>query len=493
MADAPTISSADPLAIPLGLQPEFERIVVRLCATSPEFFARIGRLILPELLGCDEAKLALTAVRQLCKDSAGQRHPASTVLVAQKVFEWSSSDGVTRIESARAVDQYLRVDPTTLPAESGVVELLMPLMKRQLRQIVARYASQAVMPLDAEKNLKRLKQSIELLEALDTSAPRADEKDEFGPDMFGSLAAYEAKLTYLPTGIIELDALLCGGIQTGLLGCIMGKSNAGKSMMACQLFCAALRANMFPIYASLEHSKRKVFARAKANLTHIPTLAITGNPEQEAEADRRFRWLTVNKKISAGFIKKFQGGTTTILDIVKWVQKIEAKVGRRAHLLLIDADEGLAHPSEKDIGDYKGYQLSYQHAIHEAQGPDPDEHPELMRAVVFMSQLKVGATRTASNKPKIADHEDGADSSKKGKMVDWAATLNIREEDLRKELIINLSKNRDGPTGMTSQMPTNYECGQMVTMNDPWPWLRDPKGWDRGVYEQANFEHLGVL
>jgi len=479
----PPLSSGDPLQTKYEFAPDYERVLTWYCAVSPGFYERVGRFLLPELLGADPAKLALRAIQQICRDHGNAKHPASTVPVVQRVYRWSSEDGTTRIEHAREVHRYLGLDPTKVPTEELVLGELVPILERQFSQIHARYASQAVLPADRDRNLKRARQTLELIESL--KAPRVATLDlsrtELSPTLFGSLSEYESRLVYFSTGIPEVDAIVGGGVPVGTLGCVMGRSNAGKSMCGVSLFCSAMRQKLFPIYATLEHSKRKVFTRAKANLTHVPINAILNHhrPEFEREADRRFAWLVENRMISAGHVEKFQGGTTTIVQIFDWVRQVEAQMGRRAHVVFIDADEHLAHPTNKDIGDYKGYQLTYQVGLNEAQGPDPDRNPELMRVIIFFSQLKIKATRTAGDKPRIADHEDGADSSKKGKMSDWVATLNVRGEPPSMRLIWNWSKVRDAPTGMTSELMTNYACGQLVTVQDPWPWLIDPQGWAR--------------
>lgn len=83
-----------------------------------------------------------------------------------------------------------------------------------------------------------------------------------------AIAAYEAlenNVKPYPTGIADLDSVLCGGIHPGEFTIIGARPAVGKSAVLLQMACRCAEAGINTAYISLEMSKRQMGARMLAS------------------------------------------------------------------------------------------------------------------------------------------------------------------------------------------------------------------------------------
>jgi hypothetical protein len=271
----------------------------------------------------------------------------------------------------------------------------------------------------------------------------------------------------------ELDRIF-GGFRRGEHGFWLGGSNAGKSNGLVQTFCSGLIQRLHGLYASLELEQVFVEIRMAANLTTIPLDEIENERGGYADAEDRLRWLSKNGFLGRGKVRFFKADNARLQDIWDWVAKEEKDSGRRVDFVCIDADEHLKHDIENT---YRSMGALYNAMRDYALGPDPDNRPDLKRWVATASQAK----NVMPNK--ILSIFDTADSQKKHRNSDWTITIN-RRGDNGEFVALNLGKNRNGPTGVTSLLPTNLACAQLAVREyDPFPWCKPP----RAEEEQGDF------
>jgi hypothetical protein len=114
----------------------------------------------------------------------------------------------------------------------------------------------------------------------------------------------------------------------------------------------------------------------------------------------------------------------------------------------------------------------YTRLVARAQGaregmlrPDPN----LARWVITASHTKYKQHRDEI----LYTDEDSADSINKGRYMYWAYTVNLRNNNAT--CILNVSRNRNDPTGATPELEVGFPYGQIVLTAYPLPWYRGEK------------------
>jgi len=240
--------------------------------------------------------------------------------------------------------------------------------------------------------------------------------------------------------------------------------------------CSALRQGCFVLYATLELARQYVMMRVVGNLTYTVLADIEyGRQPGYAEAGRRLDWLIAHHRIGRFVCKFHKKGKTALKDIRAWVGEEERRAGRKADLVVIDADEHVNHVDD-DGSEYRGLGILYERMVDWAEGPDPDVDHDSKCVIATASQAK-GRSGAGEKGDRILTHADTADSQRKHRNSYVCITINNRGER-RSEVILNVSKNRNGDTGLTTTLPTNFAMGQLVVVNDAYPWIAQKKKWD---------------
>lgn len=475
--------TSDPSRIPYELRPEFEPSVVRLLATSEDFWERAGKYVDPELLGSEEARLIGKAVAEICKEGGHPARSGGISRVVQRLQRWSTEDGRLLRGKVGACYEYL-VSAPELPSEEVASEIA-PSLKRQLEQRLAKTSTNL---LTAEDKEKARGEARRLLDAVDSVG-----KGRTSRATFGALSAADiapalrvARLPRIPIGIPELDVRMGGGPQLGCLGVVSTYAGYGKSTLLTHHLCSAARLGIFGIYLTGEMTNERQRLRTICNLTSVPMRAAAEDEKWAEEMAIRYHWLVENRQISAPIVHPFKSTVTKAMDLFELVEEYEAERGERAKIVLVDADEhvdytkvdfpGLEQLIKKsDPGTYEGFGRLYAYFSWQAKGKREAlaDNPDLARVVVTASQVK-GEPNPARFKTLVG--EEMADSKRKIRIVDWCVTVNPKHAEHGNVFFVAKGRH-DGGGNSTPVLADNWACGQMVKVEDPYPWVQDPRGW----------------
>lgn len=123
---------------PYNFDAEFEKQVVTLACSRPEFWQRIGSSLDPELLKSGTARLALSAARAVATDLG--RGPSSWSLVLQRLRRWMA-DGKCPFEDIKKVAELFEdVEDAGLLRDDEVIAELAPMLQERLRKEAVKVA-----------------------------------------------------------------------------------------------------------------------------------------------------------------------------------------------------------------------------------------------------------------------------------------------------------------------------------------------------------------
>lgn len=423
-----------------NLDPRFERIVTTLACVSPKFFKRIGRIVDPEAMQQEVCKLALRAVLSFAEDSGCG--PGASVLVIQRLRRWMT-DGKVTLEQIREVSQMLDDEEDAgLPDENSVVSELAPILRHRFERDAAQLAVATYAKRGTWEKVTGLVQQASAVGVVDSSPGVT-----FGVDAFEELAKMR-ELSYLPTGILELDAFLDGGLRKGSEGVIVGSAGSGKSMFLDQATAHAVYLGQNVCLATLELPEAEHFARLTSNLTGIPTKSVLNG--RMGDAKRAISALS--RQLGACVVKYFTPQATTVEDVILWKRETEQRIGQQVSLLTVDyADKLTVTNANVRETDYK-----VQNRVYEALRI----HAEQTGTWVWTaSQAKRGDGRR-----KRIDLDDVADSMGKVRVADLVVTLGLTEQ--QQDVNFYIAKNRTGRAMSTvGPLPTDFAMGRMAAIS----------------------------
>lgn len=212
--------------VPYSLDPLFEKLTVTLACTSQRFYGRIGSAIDPELLKNEQAKTAMQAAHQINADVG--HGPASPLMVIQRLRRWMG-DGKISLEAIKAVAEFFdEAEDVGLPDEESVTVELAPLIQARIRDDAVTAAIESYSKHGDLSKVVELEGKALRVGQVDTSVGTV-----LGSESFAEIVALK-DLARLSTGVLELDSVLDGGLQSGGLGILVGGSGDGKCHRAGQ-------------------------------------------------------------------------------------------------------------------------------------------------------------------------------------------------------------------------------------------------------------------
>lgn len=428
---------------PYGLEPAFERAVAVLCATEPRFWAKVGREVDPECMAQGPARLAVQAARLIAKDQGSG--PRSALTVLQRLARASQS-GKLHPDRVREVATMLEdAEDAGLPPLDEVVSELAPILKRRI---------QSAAILEAHAQFARhgdfVVVSDMIAKAQQVGVSEGAVGFKIGAHGFESIAALR-KLGRLPTGILELDMALKGGMMRGKLGVVVGDSGAGKSVFLASVACEGVRNKLRVAVATLEISEEETFARVAAGLTGVPIDLILEVEDKRLEAERRLELMLPD--IGVMHIGEFQPHITTVREIVDWVDGLEQTDGAAVDLVVVDYGDKLHAPQVTTDNEYLAMRYVFE-------GMRRDGAKAKNQWWWTASQAK-GAPKGKD----VLDLNSAADSKHKARVSDLMITINVRDEGN----LYFVAKNRGGPSRMMiGPLPTDFERGRITPVSREW-------------------------
>lgn len=430
---------------PYNFDAVFESCVVTLACSNPRFYGRVGVSLDPELMRSESAKHAMRAAHAINKDVG--HGPTASVLVIQRLRAWMA-DGKITLEAIKLVaEMFDAAEDAGLPDVESVVAEVAPLIQQRMRDEAVQEA------IDAFGKKRDLSKAV----AIELKAARVGTADTsvgtlMGPESWAEVSSLK-DIERMPTGIIELDSGLDGGLQRGGLGVVLGAAGDGKSMMLSHTASVNLVAGAFVGYATLELPRPEILARMKANITGIPINLLKAGDTREAQQ----KFAALAHRMGPCVVQDFTPYATTADDIKEWVERSEEFIGRKMDLLIVDYGDKVGVRATKKDGtssEYTSARIVF----------------ESMRIYSFERKMFTWTASQATrqkDKKKLLDLNDTADSLHKVRVADLVISLNIEEDEEGgdKTVRIKVAKHRTGKSKfVVGPLPGAYEVGQVVAL-----------------------------
>lgn len=235
----------------------------------------------------------------------------------------------------------------------------------------------------------------------------------------------------LPTGWVDLDEMLDGGLRPGHFIVIGARPAVGKSLVATELAGNVVAAGTGTLFSSLEMSAREVVDRIAASKAKVPLSALSSGRADENQLGKLQSLLTraadwpleIDDRAGVG-VAAIRGRARDLtrrprglgLVIVDYLQLV-APADRRA-------------PREQQVASIsRGLKLMAK---------------DLQVPVVALSQVNRGPAGRENKRPTMSDLRESGSIEADADEI-W---LLHRDEDKPAELEVNVAKNRHGSTGL---------------------------------------------
>lgn len=216
---------------------------------------------------------------------------------------------------------------------------------------------------DISAKIKSMSNELSLME---------DDDQDLGAD-FDDPEAHkqETSKNKIPSGWSNVDLILHGGWDKGTFNCLMGETSVGKSMWLYNIACNAANQGKNVVIVTIEMSQRKVMRRLGAM-----RLKIDVDQYDDISRDTQFIKNKINSLKNQGnglfnteapgkiFVKKFNTGDCTVIDIDNYLTKLEEHKNIDIDIIIVDYINLMSVDRlHKDIGSNL-----YQKGKHLAEG-----------------------------------------------------------------------------------------------------------------------------
>ena len=432
------------------LDPVFERIVAQMLSTNATFYRKVGKHISPEIIQEPAAK----TVVEMCKIMAEMdgKPPSSSVVVRQRlrsIYDSGKLDAETLSDALALLDD--ADEDADAYSVDDIVKELTPVLKRHAQKDALDTA------IDAFSKRQDLSEVGDLL----SSAFRIGITDSsLGSQLSSKVMDQISELRNakkLPTGILELDAAISGGLDRGSLALFVGPTGSGKSMSLSHVAADAVSNGISVAYATLELGEEYVHARIISNLTDLCWEDIVANDRTMESAKTRLEILENDGLLGFCTVRYFTPNATSIADIDQWIKEEEETYGKTIDLVCIDYAALLSAPTKK------------------AKYEELTEIAENMRSLAadrkcwLWSAAQVKASAHDRRNKKITS-DQAAGSMGLSRTADLVITLNPRDEG--ETLMFRVDKNRYGRGGEDiGPLPHDFARGRVSpVVRDGWPF-----------------------
>jgi hypothetical protein len=421
-----------------NLDKTFERRMVVLCCSGSAFYSKVGHALNPALLAQAPCALAVKAAQAVAKDIG--HGPTDPSIVIQRLNRWREEGKVTHEEIEAVSDLLFENSP--LPEAEAIKEVA-PILQKRMREQAVR---EALSDYQANGDFSKVVETVH-------KANRIGERSEtigtvFGVDSFAEIEKIR-HLSRLPTGILELDVGLRGGLPRSQMGLFIAGTSCGKSMWLVQQAAEAMLRGFFVGYITLELSKAIVLARLKANLIGLPIDEIL-----ESE-DTRARKIIENLAPQLGtFVVEYMPPKgVTVLDIIDWVRRCNLARGRKMDLLCIDYIDEVQSQNMRE-------------STYEAQGTTITGFRTFIESEGMWGWTACAARRRDTRQKGVQSvtTDDVGESLKKPKAADVVITGAVTPDN--DQVYLACDKNRTGKGKFkVGPFPTMWELGRICAVN----------------------------
>lgn len=427
---------------PYGLATAFERGVVFLACTDPQFMAQCAHELKPDLLALPECRLALAAAQALYRDKG--RGPTTPAVTIQAVAR-QRDEGKATTEDVNAVAGLFDIfDGKELPEGEEFKDELVRVLRTRLRF----EAALAAVDEHGKEDWTKLSELMTREQQLGVGGT-TDIGVTTDPKTAVAQLVQARSISRQSFGIEALDAALGGGVPMGTLTCFMAGPGGAKSMTMSHSAGQLSLMGKHVAIATLEIPATQIMARILANQTSFTIDEILSGAVDPALGARVLPSETIPVTI-----QDFPAHATTVENIQEWVKTVERRAGRKLDAIFVDYADRLTVSGKVDEkGTYQEMKIVY----------------EKLRA--FCVQKKIlGVTASQSRardekKSKFIDMEHTADSMHKARIVDQFITINF--DDDTRDITFFVAKNRYGEgRRVVGPLPTNFACGRVAPVKE---------------------------
>lgn len=419
-----------------GFHPHVEARLARLTVADERMWFKLGQFVEPGLLSQPAWQLVFQAAREIASEGAVAASPA---YVIQRLLTWSDSGhtGVTDEVLQEATTGLMTPEPTIAEGVQLLSDTLTIVRERMRYGVVTDM-------LDAFSAGDSFAPFIDRIGQLDVVGTAATTPTVAGTTVFSAIASMGG-LHRMPTGIVELDAGLSGGLPKGALGLIIGSSGAGKSIMLSQIAAASLRQGLRTALVSTEIPIEWIAARLISAVIGWPTDAVFKNPMHA-------KMLIEQAGVDMGLLRMVRMESPPVAHVVSWLQ-----TEGPFDMVVVDYLDMLVKTTEDDMSSSGGY-LVGKYTTNYLRN-----YAEVAETRVWTAaQSKRGKTKNGKHTPLTLD--DVADSMHKVRIADVVLGINAYK-DLDETWMANISvlKHRMGRAGkICGPYQTQYGVGMVA-------------------------------
>ncbi len=408
--------------------PEYQAKILALMLCSPNFCALASDALAGENFGSP-------VLRWFFDKMAEAEIPLTPASLKEELLKTASNNVIKESEIKTYVDLYAEIkSKPNKHDEDHIYKSLSEFVRHQN----VKKAFQESLLLLKEGNWDTIVDKITL--AATTQLQPLNLGHDFLMDYQTRLAARmaETESFVMPTGIPELDPLLGGGLEAEQLGLIVGGTGRGKSVFLAHLARHALLLNHSVVYYTLELSEAIMARRLDSMFTHFRP-----NELKLKNKDVFYKLEQLNAQYKKSLIiKGFPTGGATVRTLRTHFRQLLAS-GIEPKLILVDYLDLL-----KSQRQYKDYRFELDDITKSLRGLSQ----EFGIPVWTASQMN-----RAGMAMETPDETSIAEAVLKLFTVDvtifMAQTNSERDDELMR---LFLGKNRNGPTGRTVSITTDY-------------------------------------
>jgi hypothetical protein len=442
----------NPADTPYGFSPAFATYLVATCCRNQKLFGVIGYAIKPAQLASPALRVMIEAAQVINKELG--HGPSSSVLLLQRLRRLHTTGLITwelLQECADVFDVADDMPPMSFDeiVNEAAYELQHVVRRTGLLNTARDYGRRG--DLTAAVVAEELAQRIG---KADTSIGVI-----LGDDAAQEIADYLA-LERLPTGIVELDDKMGGGLQRQGLGMVIGDSGSGKSFLLSQITCNACLENVLSCYASLELPRPMVLTRMLADFTGVPFRDLMRSVEAYRGGLAKLSELAQasTRPMQPPIVQRFPSDTTMVSELVAWIDTCEQHLGKKIGLLTVDYGDKLMAPksSGKDRGSYDSGKVNWE-ALR-----DIAEHRGMWVWTASQSKGRDASAGGRKGRQKKLRQSDVCDSMWKVRLSNVVITINIDEDKTLVTLFVD--KHTSGESGgVAGPMATAYAYGRLTS------------------------------
>ena len=148
----------------------------------------------------------------------------------------------------------------------------------------------------------------------------------------------QPKSSTFSSGYDFIDLVLGGGFSAKNLYVFLGQPKVGKTLWLGNIAAQAIRASSNVAVITLELSDRKYMKRVGSNLLGIKMSEYNGATEDGETIKKKIRNLAFDNLATPGqlYIKEFGTSQASVLDVEKWLRKVEEVKGIKFKIVVID-------------------------------------------------------------------------------------------------------------------------------------------------------------